>query len=178
MKLAAAIFITAMLVPCIAFGQNDGEGGGNPAGVGPGGPDKEPGFEFGLHVGKLLPAQIDGVTEIMGLGGARMGFRLNPGTFAEGGIIMGNGEGQEWKNIHASIRMDIPVENLLALAYIGADNYYYKGRTGGQKLVFGGHAGGGFQTHLTGLLWFRGDMKFSFSPGTSLYIGFGFSWRM
>jgi len=173
-----AIFILTwalLLAAGPVWAQN--EGGGD-AEAGSGAPKSEPTFEMGVHVGHLLPNQINGVTEIMGLGGARAAFRLSPGTFAEGGIIMGNGEGQEWKNIHASIRMDIPVENLLALAYIGADNYYFKGQTGGQKLVFGGHAGGGVQVHLSGMAWFRTEMKFGFSPGTSLYFGFGFVWRM
>jgi hypothetical protein len=44
-------------------------------------------------------------------------------------------------------------------------------------LVFGGHAGGGLQVHLAGSVWFRGDMKFGFSPGTSLYVGFGLVYR-
>lgn len=144
----------------------------------PGAAEKDPVFEMGFHVGNLLPNQIEGISEIMGLGGARMAVRLNPGSYFEAGFITGNGEGQEWKNIHASIRMDIPVENILALAYVGADNYYYKGSTTGQKLVFGGHAGGGVMAHLTGSVWFRTDMKFAFSPGTSLYFGFGFQWRI
>jgi hypothetical protein len=146
---------------------------GEPAG----GEKSSPVFEAGVQVGRLLPNQIGGVTEIMGLGGVLMAVRLNPGSYIEGGILMGNGEGQEWKNIFASVRMDIPVENLLAFANIGADNYYYKGRGTGQKLAFGGHAGGGIMAHLTGTTWFRGDMKFSFNPGTSLYFGFGFMWR-
>jgi hypothetical protein len=143
-----------------------------------GGKDGSPAFEAGVHVGKLLPNQIDGVTEIMGLGGVRMALRLNPGSYVEGGIMMGNGEGQQWKNSHISLRMDIPIEKLVAIAYVGADNYYYKGPGTGQKLVFGGHAGGGFMAQLAGSMWFRTDMKFSFNPGTSLYFGFGLAWRI
>lgn len=135
-------------------------------------------YELGLHFGNLLPNQINGVTEIMGLGGLRNSYRLSPGSYAEGGFITGNGKGQEWKNIHLDLRMDIPVETLVALAYIGADATYYKGRDMGTRLIFGGHVGGGIQAHLAGSAWFRGDMKFQFSPGTTLYIGFGIQWRL
>lgn len=135
-------------------------------------------YEFGFHLGNLLPNQIEGMTEIIGLGGARGGFRIAPETYFEMGMIAGNGEGAEWKDLHADFRMDIPVENLVGVAYIGADTIYYKGVDRSTKLVFGGHAGGGVQGHLTGLVWFRADMKFGFNPGTSLYIGAGLVFRM
>ncbi len=135
-------------------------------------------YEMGFHLGSLLPNQIDGVSEIMGLGGFRGGYRFAPESYVEGGMIMGNGEGVEWKNIHMDVRMDIPVEGLVGVAYVGADSYYYKGQGRGTKLIFGGHAGGGIQAHVSGSMWFRGDMKFSFSPGTSLYIGAGFVFRL
>jgi hypothetical protein len=135
-------------------------------------------YELGFHLGNLLPNQIEGVTEIMGIGGGRMGFRLSPGTYFEGGMIAGNGEGAQWKNAHLDLRMDTPVESLVAIAYIGGDTVIFKGADHGQKLVFGGHAGGGIQAHMGGVAWFRGDMKFGFGPGTSLYIGFGVVLRM
>jgi hypothetical protein len=135
-------------------------------------------YEFGFHLGNLLPNQIAGVTEIIGLGGLRAGARIAPLTYAEAGVIMGNGSGVSWKNGHIDVRMDIPVENLVALAYVGADTVYYQGVNGKARLLFGGHAGGGVQTQLTGAVWLRGDMKFSFSPGTSLYVGFGLVFRI
>lgn len=135
-------------------------------------------YEFGFHLGNLLPNQIEGMTEIIGLGGGRGSFRIAPETYFEMGMIAGNGEGAQWKDVHADIRMDIPIENLVGLAYIGADTIYYQGVGRSTKLIFGGHAGGGFQAHLSGLVWFRADMKFGFNPGTSLYIGAGFVFRM
>jgi hypothetical protein len=134
-------------------------------------------YEVGFHVGDLLPNQIPGVTEIIGLGGVRAGFRIAPQTFCEGGLIMGNGSGVEWKNAHVDLRMDIPVENLVGFAYLGADSLYYKGLNQGSRVMFGGHTGGGIQALLTGNVWFRGDMKFSFNPGTALYVGAGFEFR-
>lgn len=170
--------VAGFLLPCLLMGPFSAWGQAEGGGKGGAGGDKDSAFELGFHVGELLPNQIEGVTEIMGLGGIRTAIRLNPGSYFEAGFITGNGEGQEWKNIEASIRMDVPIENFLALAYVGADNYYYQGRGTGHKLVFGGHAGGGLMAHLSGSTWFRTDMKFAFSPGTSLYFGFGIQWRL
>ncbi len=157
--------VTALAQP----GGGDAEGGGG---------DKDSVFEMGFHLGHLLPNQISGVTEIMGLGGARMAVRMNPSVYFETGAIVGNGEGQKWKNIHADVRMDVPLESMVALAYVGADATYYSGQGRSDRLIFGGHAGGGIQMKLSGSVWFRSDMKFGFSPGTSLYIGFGLSFRL
>ncbi len=168
------LILVSALVCTSAFAQPEGGAGGDAAG----GAEKDPVFEAGFHLGSLLPNQIGGVTEIMGLGGARMGLRMAPSQYFEFGMITGNGEGQKWKNIHAAVRMDIPVENMVALAYVGADMVYYSGQGRADKLVFGGHVGGGLQMHLSGSAWFRSDMKFGFSPGTSLYIGFGLSFRL
>lgn len=164
--------LTILLAGSTAFAQPDPGGASKPAG-------SDAPFELGFHLGSLLPDQIDGVTEIMGLGGARMGYKFNPGSYFEGGIITGNGEGVKWKNIHMDVRMDIPVEGLVGIAYVGADSTYYQGAgRSSSKLIFGGHAGGGIMAHVSGSMWFRGDMKFNFSPGTSLYIGAGFVFRL
>jgi hypothetical protein len=136
------------------------------------------GTEFGVFIGNILPNQIDGVSEITGLGGARFGYGLGGLSFVEGAFTTGNGNGVEWKNVELSIRMDIPVENLVGIAYIGPDLTYYKpAGSDSNKIVFGAHAGGGVQTLVGRTTWFRFDMKFGVSPGTSLYIGVGFVFR-
>src|SRR5690606_17894066 len=104
---------------------------------------------------------------------------MGAGTFAEGTLMMGNGHGVEWKNFWISARMDMPVENLVAIASIGPGVTYYKpANSGSTKIIFGGHVGGGIQTQLGGATWFRADMKLGFSPGTSLYFGAGIVFRM
>jgi hypothetical protein len=134
-------------------------------------------YEAGFQLGNLLPHEINGVTEILGVGGVRAGYRLSPFTYAEASFITGNGNGVQWKNGSVDVRMDIPVENLVGFAYIGADGVNYTDNTGGNSTVFGGHVGGGIQALLTGHLWFRGDMAFGFSPGQTLFIGFGLTFR-
>lgn len=134
-------------------------------------------YEFGIDIADLLPDQIGGVSEIMGLGGARVGFRLAPLNYAEFNLFSGNGDGQQWRDFSADIRTDLPIENLLGLAFVGLDAYDFKGRGQGKRLIFGGHVGGGLQAHVGGPIWVRADMKFGFSPGTSLVISLGLTWR-
>jgi len=179
----AAVGVMSLSAPAYAQASGGGEGAAADAGgagsAGSAGSAAEPSYEVGIQLGKLLPDQIEGVTEIQGLGGIRAGMRLAPRSYFEMGFITGNGEGQQWKNLHADLRMDMPVENIIGIAYVGADTVYYRGHNGGgQKIAFGGHLGGGVMAHISGLTWFRADMKFGFSPGTSLYIAAGFVWRL
>lgn len=166
------LILISAFVSATAWAQPAGGGGAE------GGGENDSVFELGFHLGHLLPNQITGVNEIMGLGGGRMAVRMSPGAYFESGLIMGNGEGQKWKNIHADVRMDVPIESMVAIAYVGADATYFSGQGRSDRLIFGGHAGGGIQMKLGGSVWFRSDMKFGFSPGTSLYIGFGLSFRL
>jgi hypothetical protein len=136
------------------------------------------GWEGGFFLGNLLPNQIAGLTEITGMGGVRGGYRWGPTTFFESAFTTGNGDGAEWKNLSGSIRMDIPVENLVGLVYLGPDITYYKGVGRSNQMIFGGHVGGGIQVAIGGATWFRMDMKLGLSPGTSLFISAGIVFRM
>jgi hypothetical protein len=157
-----------LLTPSAAWGQADG--GTDVSG-------SKALYELGFDLGNLLPNQIDGVSQIMGLGEVRGGVRFAPMSYVEGGLIMGNGNGVQWKNLHVDARMDIPVDNLVGFAYLGVDSTYYRGDNANSHLIFGGHAGGGVQIAIAGDVWIRGDMKFGLSPGNSLYIGLGFVFR-
>lgn len=136
-------------------------------------------YYAGFHVGKLLPSQIEGVPDIIGLGGVRAGYRLASNTVLEGGLVVGNGLNLQWKWRDAQVDLvtELPIEGMLALALVGADILYYSGQGVGNRLVVGGHAGGALLMHLSNICWFRTDMKFGFTPGTSLYIGAGFEFR-
>lgn len=134
-------------------------------------------YEGSLLIGSLLPNQISGVTEIMGLGGVRAGMRLGPSSWAETALVTGNGSGQSWQNLGADVRMDIPVENLVGVAFVGLDITQFQGPNSSTTFNFGGHVGGGMQGHLGGDFWARADMKFGFSPGVSLTISLGLVWR-
>lgn len=134
-------------------------------------------YEFGVSGGQILPNQIPGMPEIIGLGGVRGGYKLGNRVFIETGLNTGNGEGVEYKNLHASIRTDIPVETLVGVVFLGGDVTHYKGVGQSTKTFGGGHVGGGIQALLGGSVWFRSNMKFTINPGTSMYIDFGLTFR-
>lgn len=113
----------------------------------------------------------------MGLGGIEAGMRLAPAAWAEGSFVTGNAHGQSWHNAGADIRMDIPVENLVGIAYLGLDLTQFTGPGTSSQIDFGGYVGGGIQGHLGGSAWVRTDMRFGFSPGVSLMIDLAFLWR-
>lgn len=169
-KSLSLIFIAVTFISPVARAA-EGEGEKDTSG-------KNIGLEAGFQVGNLLPNQIGGVTEIIGMGGVRAGYRLGTSTFGEGGFTTGNGSGVEWKNFEMSIRMEAPIEHLVAIAYIGPDLTYYHGVGDSNRVIFGGHVGGGLQAQLGGATWFRADMKFAASPGTSLYISAGLMFRL
>jgi hypothetical protein len=135
-------------------------------------------YEFGFHLGDLLPNQIPGVTEVMGMGGLRAGVRVSPVAVAEAAVTTGNGDGAEWKNADLGVRLDMPIDTLVGFVLLGADLTDFQGVGQSEQIAFGGHLGGGLMTSLGGSLWFRSDMKFMFNPGISLYIDFSLLFRL
>ncbi len=134
-------------------------------------------FEMGAHVGNILPNQVDGATEIQPQWGLQMGFGMGGAATTEFTFNAGNGEGVEWKQLSVSMRMDMPVEELIGIVYIGADATMYESATKAQTVLGGAHVGGGVISLISQDLWFRADMKFNVNPGTSLFIGGGFLFR-
>jgi hypothetical protein len=144
-----------------AFAQ-DGSGGGNIS-------------QLHLFIGKALPSGIDNVEEIFSLGGLRYSMNLgsDPHSFAEFGGVGGNSSGVKWQNAFASVRMDVPIETLIALAYVGIDYTRYEPETEKAKQAFGGHVGGGLMSLIGGESYVRFDMKLNSGPGTSLFFSLG-----
>lgn len=140
--------------------------------------EKDVKWEFGAHIGNILPNQVPGVTEIAPQWGLRGGYRLGPIAVAEVGGIAGKGEGVEWTNIHASIRFGVPIETLMGTFFLGGDVHSYEPEGKKRKTFGGGHVGGGIMSLIADRLWFRADMKFNINPGTSLYIGAGLMFRL
>ena len=135
------------------------------------------GYEFGAHIGNILPNQISGVTEIQPQWGLRLGFGMGGAGTTEITANAGNGEGVKWKQLSVSARMDMPIEELVGIVFIGGDISMYETQTQEAKSFGGGHVGGGVMSLISRDLWFRMDMKFNINPGTSLYIGGGFMFR-
>lgn len=129
---------------------------------------------FSAHMGTLLPNQIPGVTEMLPMWGARIGFPRKRSMIEFGGMHA-NALGTTYSNASLSLKGTIPLEGVYGIVYGGADFHYYKGPLDTEfKMTGGGHVGGGLGVEIAQYLHFRGEMKFNVNPGTSMYIGFGF----
>lgn len=134
-------------------------------------------YELGAQIGSLLPNQVPGASEIQPQWGLRMGFGMGGAGTTEFTANAGNGEGVSWKQLSFSFRMDMPIEEFVGIVYVGGDMIIYETLTQEQKIFGGGHVGGGVMSVISRDLWFRVDMKFNVNPGTSLFIGGGFTFR-
>lgn len=134
-------------------------------------------YEFGAHVGNILPNQVEGATEIQPQWGLRAGFGLGGAGTSEFTFNAGKDQGVDWKQMSASVRMDMPIEELVGHVYVGLDLTMYESEIKPRVVLGGGHIGGGVMALLSKDLWFRADMKFNINPGTSLFIGGGFLFR-
>lgn len=134
--------------------------------------------EVGAFVGNLLPNGVPGLDEIMPLWGLRYSHPLGTGVYAEGGGIFGHSHGVLWQGAFTSLRMDIPLETMIAFALIGLDVTRLKPSDDDALIKGGGHAGGGLMSQIGGNVWARFDMKLNSQPGTSLYFSLGIAFTL
>lgn len=136
------------------------------------------GHEFGLHVGSLLPNQIDGIDEIMPIVGLRYAYSINFGSL-ETGVMNSSAHGADYSIFSLSYRGELaPMPDLSTVFYAGPDFHYYRPINQGSRLTdFGFHVGSGMMMLLGGPFWLRADMKFNMKPGTALFIGVGIAIR-
>lgn len=129
-----------------------------------------PQWEIGAVVGRLLPDQVDGVEEVMSLGGGHLAYRLSPMVYAQSQFLTGNGHDQRWRNLGLSLRLDQELEDFLVSIYAGAQSTLSSGPGFSEKNTFGGFVGGGLLASTGGPTWVKLDMNFGFGPGTTLFI--------
>lgn len=129
--------------------------------------------QAGAFIGNMLPNNVPGVDEITPLWGLRYSHPLAKFVYIEGGTVFGHSNGVDWKGAFASARMDVPLETMIGMAYLGFDYTNYSGE--GQKTTNkgGGHVGGGLLSLIGGKTSARFDMKLNSQPGTSLYFSIG-----
>jgi hypothetical protein len=139
----------------------------------------EGGSEFSLFIGSMLPNQIDGVTEILPVFGGRYGFSTGQMGVAEFGFGNTHAEGVDFTTFSASLRGDLPaIDQFVGFVYGGVDiSYFRPAGSEDRKTDTGIHVGAGLAVHASDTLWFRSDLKFNASPGTSLSLLFGIVFR-
>lgn len=145
------------------------------AGAQEGGGGAEGGSEFSLFIGSMLPNQIDGVTEILPVFGGRYGLPTARLGVAEFGFGNTHAEGVDFTTFSASLRADLPaIDTFIGFVYGGLDiSYFRPAGSEDRKTDTGLHVGAGLSVYASDTLWFRSDLKFNASPGTSLSLLFG-----
>lgn len=136
------------------------------------------GNELSLHTGSFLPNQIEGVTEILPMWGARYGIATGLGVL-DTGFATAHAQGVDFLNISESLRGDFPLaDQIYGMVYGGLDfNYYTQVNQTNRENVWGVHMGTGIMVLVANTMWLRSDLKFMGGPGTSLYLGFGVVFR-
>lgn len=134
--------------------------------------------DFSGFIGYMLPNQIDNVTEILPLFGARYAFGLPMGAI-EAEFENSHSQGVDWTSFGLSLRGEIPVApGLSGLIYGGPDLHYYAPNgTLDRRTEYGVHFGAAGLVLVKDSLWLRSDLKFMGNPGTALYLLFGIMLR-
>lgn len=142
--------------------------------------------EAGFFCGPFLPNQIPGISELMPLCGARVGLKVNENTWMEPSFLSGSGHAQQYRIASLGFRTDMAYDDIIASLYAGPSIHFATqplvdaaGNSIGDQtnIYIGGHLGGSLWAKINDVFYFRSDMSFYLSPGTSLYIGFGVVFR-
>jgi hypothetical protein len=134
-------------------------------------------WEFYGEMGSLLPDQIDGVTEIMPMWGFGVGMSNLSSAYSLQ-YINSTANGIKINAFSLETRKDVPFSSLVGSVSLGLD---YQGITlpGEESATYygGGHVGGGILALISSGLYVRMNMKFAFSPGVAMFLGFGLLYR-
>lgn len=132
---------------------------------------------WGSTTGPMLPNQVNGLTEIQPSVAVRFSLDKEKGGAYEFALHSSNAEGATWYNASFGIRGEVPFDVFLAIFTLGIDHHMWTDANQVNRQTTGGHTGLGLMTNIAGDLFFRTDMTFFVTPGTMLYIGFGFEFR-
>ncbi len=133
--------------------------------------------EIGLHSGPLIMSQVGGVDDILPSWGARLGLLTKMGTI-ETDTLFAHAYGVTYYVAGLDYRLDIINDYIPVHFLIGGRFDYFKPNNEPKFKIAGGwHYGGGVIEQIGGPWAVRGDFKFRFSPGTSIYISLGLMYR-
>jgi hypothetical protein len=134
--------------------------------------------DFSLFGGYLLPSQIQNVTDILPLFGARYAYNFTS-VALEFEAENAHAQGVDWTQAALSFRVSMPVDTgLEALLYAGPDAIWYIPNGDTSRLLdLGFHVGVAGIAQIKDSLWLRADLKYLGNPGSSLYILAGLMFR-
>ncbi len=131
--------------------------------------------EYTAIGGTLLPNQFAAFDKITTVWGGRYGLRTADDYFYEAGLLYNELEDRGYLNVSLTLRGESPVSDMIAFYGLGGDITQTKGEA--SRIDPGAHMQGGLFIQIYHSLWFRLESKFSFSPGSSLFLGFGLTYR-
>lgn len=142
--------------------------------------DIAPPDEISLFVGSHLPSEIEGVTEVIPVVGARYGVGLRRTGHLEFGLSNSRAKGVDFANFDLGLRGSVTLdEGIEGIFGVGGDASYYIPVGETKRRIAGGfHAQAGLMVMATRSLWFRGDLKYMGGPGSSVFVLLGLAFQL
>lgn len=141
-------------------------------------------WDMSLLTGSLLPQNITGFHESLGIAGLRMGTSFE--TFRPELLVVGGNElGQSYQGLWLSLRNQVDMvagDGLLAFWYLGLQYTRYKlpSEDSIEYPFFHGsgpHFGFGAEMPISTHISFRGDFYLGLGPGRILLMAFGLQYK-
>lgn len=129
--------------------------------------------ELHLHLGWIMPNQIENVTEIMPQWG--LGYSIGNQTYLGDFMVFNaNAAGVNWTTFVVGMRFQFsPFDQFYAAINTGLDlSWYIPEGQSSRRTDLGGHVGVQGMMYLAESLWMGTELRFLGGPGTSLYLGF------
>lgn len=142
------------------------------------GPSGRDSYDIGVHTGSMLTRGIRGMTEVTPGWGMRASAPTSMGIL-EASSFFGRGRGQSYNSGALDFRLDLDLYEVLSAHFLlGGHADYYKPINRDAGFGLGWHYGGGVSQVIGGRLLLRADFKARYSPGSSLEVLIGFTYRM
>lgn len=135
-------------------------------------------LEVFAELGSLLPDQIDGLDEILGMWGLGIGLSSNSKSYFFEYASGSGDDGEAVQDFAIGFRKDIELTGLAGMVGGGIDLFSITRANEEDKTYYGGvHFSAGIMALISKGLYARMNMKFNANPGVSMFLGFGLLYR-
>lgn len=135
-------------------------------------------MEVIVEAGKLLPDQIDGLTDNVSMFGLSLGLSKKDSSYFVQYALGSNDEDGKFQDIALGYRKDVGVNGLYGSVGGGIDLFKITREGLEDSNYYGGiHFSAGVMTLISKGLYVRMNMKFNFNPGVGMFLGFGILYR-